>query len=113
MTKTLRDTMLDAKMCQNCGLVDETGGVDFAGSGLYWYCERHLEERDEAAPQGAGTMNAATTQPKCLGGLCKNQPAFMVYAQVGGRAKETPVCDEHIQTIRNTVYVRPVDETNE
>lgn len=49
MARTLRDTMVSAKMCANCGLVDENGGVDFAGSGLYWYCERHLDERADAA----------------------------------------------------------------
>lgn len=49
MAQTLRDMMADAKMCANCGLVDENGGMDFAGSSLYWYCERHLEERADAA----------------------------------------------------------------
>lgn len=49
MAKSLRDTMVDAKMCANCGLVDENGGMDFAGNTLYWYCEDHLNERDDAA----------------------------------------------------------------
>lgn len=49
MAATMREMMMEAKMCANCGLVDENGGVDFAGNGIYWYCERHLDERDDAA----------------------------------------------------------------
>jgi hypothetical protein len=49
MDKTMRERMMRAKQCTNCGLTDENGGVDFAGSGLYWYCQEHLEQRDEAA----------------------------------------------------------------
>jgi hypothetical protein len=48
MNESMRETMMRAKMCANCGLVDRDGGPDFAGNGLYWYCQKHLEERDEA-----------------------------------------------------------------
>lgn len=47
--ESMRERMMRAHQCINCGLVDDNGGVDFAGSALYWYCEQHLDERDDAA----------------------------------------------------------------
>jgi len=46
--ESLREFLLRNRMCSNCGLADEHGGLDTTSLAVYWFCLRHLNQRLEA-----------------------------------------------------------------